>query len=253
MSKARVLVVGCNGRMGQIVCRMVKESSEFELLGGFDTTPSVHGDFTVYSNLLDILERPDVIIDFSAPSATRGILEWASLRQFPIPIVIATTGLSDEILADIRNNFCLHMPIFLSSNMSYWINVMVKCLQMLASHLPDGTDIEIWEEHHRKKKDTPSGTAKNLLFSALNDALGGNMKMVCLREGMRENNEIGVVSSRGGDVPGTHTVNFYGEHEKISITHEAHSPEIFAEGALKAAAFLLEQDNGLYDMDDLMK
>lgn len=251
MEKKKVLVVGCNGRMGQLVCKTVKASSEFELFGGYDVTPSVNGDFPVYSNLLNMHGLPDVVIDFSVPAATKEVLDWSNLLEVPVPIVIATTGLPNELLAEIKNSFCKNMPIFLSSNMSYWINVMLKSLQLLAAKLPSGSDIEILEEHHRRKKDVPSGTAKNLIFPALNDALGGGMNMVLCRQGKREDNEIGVVSLRGGDVPGTHTVTFYGEHEKLSITHEAHSPEIFADGALKAASFLLEQENGLYDMNDM--
>lgn len=248
--KKKVLVVGCNGRMGQLVCKLVKESEEFELLGGTDVVDKSTDDFPVWVRLADIPERPDIIIDFSSPDATERVLSWAAPQA--IPMVIATTGLSIKTLKAIEDDYASAMSIFLSSNMSYQINLMTKVLQILACKLPAGCEIEILEEHHSGKKDAPSGTAKNVLFPALNDALGGNMKMVTNREGKRQPNEIGIVALRGGDVSGTHTVNFYSGHEKLSITHEAHSPEIFAEGALKAASFLMEQEYGLYDMNDLL-
>ena len=250
MEKKKVLVVGCSGRMGKIVCQTVIKSEEFELMYGFDVVDKLMGLCAVTPRLGNIAERPDVIIDFSSPEATEHALRWAAVQG--IPMVIATTGLSDTLLHAIRDDFSANMPIFLSSNMSYQINLMTKVLQILARKIP-GCEIEILEEHHSGKKDSPSGTAKDVLFPALNEALGYKMEMNTHREGKRKDNEIGIVALRGGDVSGTHTVNFYSGHEKLSVTHEAHSPEIFAEGALKAASFLLKQEeNGFYTMDDLL-
>lgn len=250
MEKKKVLVSGCNGHMGQIVCRLINESSNFEVLYGFDTAAREFSPFPVFeyaSGLEGMDIKPDVIIDFSAPKATLEILGYADL--YDIPIVIATTGFSESQINVIKN-CSASIPIFMSANMSFEIALLKNVLKEIAPVLL-GVDIEITEIHHNRKKDAPSGTAK-LLADSINESFGNSKKTVYGRTGKRENDEIGISSIRGGNIVGTHTVSFLGQYETLEITHTAHSRELFAEGALKAAEFLIGAKIGLYDMDDLI-
>lgn len=248
-SKVKVLVGGCNGRMGQILCRLIDESENFQVQYAYDKTAWEWPNYCVCTNLDDIDDDlPDIIIDFSAPEATMELLTFACNNN--IPIVIATTGLS-VLQTDRIHMASTNIPIFQSANMSLGINLMKRTVKKLAPAL-EAADIEIVETHHNRKKDAPSGTAK-LLASAINESLGDTKKIVYGRTGKREANEIGISSIRGGNIPGTHTVYFFLENETIEITHTDHSPDVFAEGALKAAEFLLNKnERGLYGMDDML-
>lgn len=250
-SKVKVLVGGCNGRMGQILCRMIDESENFELKYGFDKSMDWKiPNRCICTKLKDIHEAdlPDIIIDFSAPDSTMQLLNFAKL--FNIPIVIATTRLTENDNALIREA-SKSISIFQSANMSLGINLMKRTVKKLAPAL-EGADIEILEAHHNKKKDAPSGTAF-LLANSINDSLGNTRKIVYGRPGERQSDEIGISAIRGGNIPGTHTVYFFLENETIEITHTDHSPDVFAEGALKAADFLLSKnEHGLYGMDDML-
>lgn len=248
-SKVKVLVGGCNGRMGQILCRLIDESENFQVQYAYDKTAWEWPSYCVCTNLDDIDDDlPDIIIDFSSPQGTIELLEFA--KHFSIPIVIATTGLTENDNVLIREASEL-IPIFQSANMSLGINLMKRTVKKLAPAL-EAADIEIWEAHHNKKKDSPSGTAL-LLANSINDSLGNTRRIVYGRTGTREANEIGICSTRGGNIPGTHTVHFFLGNETIEITHTDHSPDVFAEGALKAAEFLLNKnERGLYGMDDML-
>ena len=246
----KILVNGCTGRMGQEVIKAIDSDEDLVLLGGFDRVNTGEYAFPIYTNINEIEEKPDVIVDFSVPVATFKILEYA--RKFHVPIVIATTGFDNEQLEKI-SDFSKDIPIFKSSNMSYDINLMVKLVADLAKKLK-GTDIEIIETHHNRKVDSPSGTAI-LLADSINEALGGSMKYEFDRHNKhekREKNEIGFSSIRGGNIVGEHIVQFYGENETFEIKHTSYSRTVFAEGALKAAKFIIKQENGLYNMDDLI-
>lgn len=248
-SKVKVLVGGCNGRMGQILCRLIDESENFQVQYAYDKTAWEWPNYCVCTNLDDIDDDlPDIIIDFSAPDSTMQLLNFAKL--FNIPIVIATTRLTENDNALIREA-SKSISIFQSANMSLGINLMKRTVKKLAPAL-EGADIEILEAHHNKKKDAPSGTAF-LLANSINDSLGNTKKIVYGRDSKRNANEIGISSIRGGNIPGTHTVYFFLENETIEITHTDHSPDVFAEGALKAAEFLLNKnERGLYGMDDML-
>jgi len=247
----KILVSGCTGRMGQEVINAIDSDEELVLSSGFTRQYTGNLTFPVYTDINKIEERPDVIVDFSTPTATLNILEYAKKEH--VPIVIATTGFEKEQL-DIISNYSKEIPIFKSSNMSYDINLMVKLVADLATKLK-GTDIEIIETHHNRKIDSPSGTAI-LLADSINNALGGTMKYEFDRHSKHEKrnkNEIGFSSIRGGNIVGEHTVQFYGENETFEIKHTSYSRTVFAEGALKAAKFIVKQENGLYDMNDLIK
>lgn len=246
----KVLVNGCNGKMGQEVIQQINNDNEFEVACGFDKEKIKEYNFNVYTDIKDIKEKIDVIIDFSVPKATMNILEFAKKNK--IPIVIATTGLSKEELDTIKDN-SKEIPIFQSVNMSFDISLMKKIVSEVARAIPD-TDIEIIETHHNRKIDSPSGTAL-LLAKSINDALGNTKKYDLNRFNKREKrskDDIGFSSIRGGNIVGEHTVSFFGEFETFEITHRAYSRGIFAKGALKGAKYIITQKNGLFTMDDIV-
>lgn len=246
----KVLINGCNGRMGQVLAKEIDRFSNLLLVGGFDITDNGSNTFPVYTNLNDIKEKPHVIVDFSVPVATLNILKYAVNSK--IPMVIATTGFTDDQLETI-NEASKTIPIFKSSNMSYDINLMKKVVAEVAKALK-GTDIEIIETHHNKKIDAPSGTAITLADS-INSALGNNMEYIFNRHDIHEKrkpNEIGFSSIRGGNIVGEHSVQFYGAHETFEIKHTSYSRDVFAEGALKACEFIVNKTPHLYGMDDMV-
>ena len=254
----KILINGCNGKMGSLVCDLIKESDNMEVIAGFDTAMREFSEFTVYENIDNLVdafsdgecEHPDVIIDFSSPECSMSVLE-SFASYYYIPMVIATTGFSDEQINKI-NELSSGIPIFMSSNMAYEVNVIKHALQVIAPLLSD-CDIEILEIHHNRKKDAPSGTAK-MLAAAINSSLENSKDIIYGREGKREPKEIGISALRGGDVVGTHEVHFFSKFGEIELIHRENSRAAFAEGAIKAAKFLVDECAacGLFNMDNLM-
>lgn len=245
----KVLINGCNGKMGQEVAKEIKATQDVEVLCGVDRIDTGDNNFPVFTNVNDINLIPDVIIDFSIPEATFNILEFA--KEHKIPTVIATTGLSEEQIAKLEE-YSKGFPIFRSSNMSYEINLMAKLVAELAQKLSD-SDIEIVETHHNRKIDSPSGTAL-ILADSINKALDNKMNYEYDRHSKREKrskNEIGIHSIRGGNEVGKHSVIFFGNNESLEITHNVNSRAVFASGAVKAAEFIAHKENGLYNMNDM--
>ena len=246
----KVLINGCNGKMGQEVIKAIHDNEKFTVLNGVDKEENPDYIFPVYTNINDIKEKPDVIVDFSIPVATMQILEYAKSNK--VPIVIATTGLSEEQKQKIKK-YSKAIPIFQSANMSYDINLMKRIVAEVAKNLI-GTDIEIIETHHNRKVDAPSGTAL-LLADSINEALGNSMEYNFNRFQNREKrkkNEIGFSSIRGGNIVGEHTVCFFGENDCLEITHKAYSRGLFAEGALKGAEYIIGKENGYYTMNEII-
>lgn len=246
----KLLINGIHGRMGTEVLKEASSLSDFEVIGGVDRSAN-STTIPVYDNPKLISEKPDVIVDFSVPEGTIKILEYA--KENSIPLVIATTGFSNDYLTKIEE-YAKYIPIFKSSNMSYEINIMSEIVSELAKKLKD-SDIEIIETHHRNKVDSPSGTAL-MIADSINNALNNEMEYVYDRHLVRQkrtNKEIGIQSIRGGTEAGKHTVLFLGENESLEITHNVTSRNIFAKGALKAAKYIVNKDNGLYTMKDLIK
>ena len=246
----KVLLNGASGKMGGEVLKAIEQQPEFEVFCGFDCIESTDKGFPVYSDINKIKEEVDVIIDFSVPVATFKILEYAEKTN--TPIVIATTGFTQEEINKIEE-ISKKIPVFRSSNMAFDINLMASLVQEIAKVLTN-TDIEIVETHHNRKVDSPSGTAI-LLANAINDVLENkktyNFERMQKRE-PRSKNEIGFSSIRGGNIVGEHSVKFFGENETLELKHTAYSRQVFAEGALKAAKFLVNQKPGLYDMKNLV-
>lgn len=194
-------------------------------------------------------EKGDVIVDFSHYSRLDTLLDYAVDRG--LPLVIATTGYSDEILKKIENS-SKKIPILLSSNMSLGINLLQDILEKITPILYPNYDIELIEKHHNKKIDSPSGTAKTLL-EVIKKNIDEVIEEKYGRVGMekREKNEIGVHSLRGGTIVGEHSVLFCGNDEIIELKHTALSKKIFAEGALQGAKFIIGKEPGLYSMKDI--
>lgn len=247
----KVLINGCNGKMGQELAKAIEKNDNFKTICGIDRIDTGDNKFSVYTDITKIAEEPDVIIDFSVPVSTFNVLQYAVEKH--IPIVICTTGFSKEELEKIEE-LSKQVPIFRSSNMSYEINLMSKLVAQITRYLKD-SDIEIVETHHNRKVDAPSGTAL-LLADSINNELNNEMHYEYDRHVKREKRdkkEIGIHSIRGGNIVGTHTVTFFSENETFEVTHTATSRGVFAEGALKAAEYLVLQNNGLYSMDDLIR
>lgn len=250
--KRKVLVSGCNGAMGQILCRLINESPDMEVIAGVDVNTSQTTYYTVVPEISLVQQREvnktAVIIDFSSPEATSSLIHFAITEGKPL--VIATTGISEENVAKIKKA-AREIPIFYSANMAYDVCVFKRILEV-AVPLLKGADIEIAEEHHRRKKDSPSGTAI-MLAETINKILNNEMEIVYGRAEKRQPKEVGISSVRGGNVCGTHTVHFFGENDIFEIKHIALSRDVFAEGAIRAARFLIEEgrEPGLYTMDDL--
>jgi len=246
----KVLINGCNGKMGQEVVKEIKLDEDVEVVCGVDRVDSGDNGFPVFTNINDINIIPDVIIDFSVPSATFNILEFA--KKHSIPTVVATTGFTDKEIEKLQK-YGESFPVFRSANMSYEINLMSKIACEIATKLKDA-DIEIVETHHRRKIDSPSGTAL-LLANDINKALDNEKEFVYERHSKRqprEKKEIGIHSIRGGTEVGKHTIMFFGDNESFEISHNCTSRSVFAKGAIKAGKFILHKDNGFYSMNDMI-
>ena len=234
----KILINGINGKMGQEVANVLDNDKDIVLVGGVDKESTGIYTYPVYTNVSQIEEKPDV------PVATLNILSYA--KENNIPVVIATTGFTNEQLNTI-NEYSKHIPIFKSANMSYDINLMAKIVASLSKSLPN-TDIEIIETHHNRKIDSPSGTAL-FLADSINEANNNKMTYEFDRHNKHEN---GFSSIRGGNIVGEHTVQFFGEHETLEVTHRCYSRTVFANGAVMAAKYIINKDNGMYNMNHLI-
>jgi len=234
----RVALIG-NGRMGKMIDTLCAKSNEFEAAGFVG--PGACGS---PDEIMDV----DVMIDFSYPGNLTMVLESALRRN--LPLVIGTTGLTKEQGEEIKAASA-QIPIVWANNFSTGVTVLCRLARMAAEALGEEFDIEIVETHHKMKEDAPSGTAKALLAAV---DPGGEYDRVYGREGRpgKRGKEIGVHAVRGGTVAGEHSVKFFGQMEEIELRHRADSREIFARGALRAAAFVKDAKPGLYTMEDVL-
>lgn len=248
----KVIINGCNGKMGQVLSNEIKKESDIKIVAGIDKDTQKHSNtFPVFNNINNCLEKADVIIDFSNPACINNLLDYSIENKNAL--VIATTGFSTKSLEKIKDA-SMKIPIFYSSNMSLGINILISLAKQAASILKDSFDIEIIEKHHRMKIDSPSGTAY-MIANKIDEELGNSTKFVFGRHtsnNKREKNEIGIHAIRGGTIVGEHTVIFAGPDEIIELKHTASSKVIFAKGAIKAAKYIVTKDKGLYSMDDLI-
>ncbi len=247
-----VIISGALGHMGRVVAEICAADPDVQVVAGLDIKDSDELGFPVYDTISKCTEPADAIIDFSTAKAVSALVGYGVERN--IPMVICTTGLSEEQTAMI-GEASKQVAILRSGNMSLGINLLLKLLKQATETLhPAGFDTEIYEMHHKRKLDAPSGTAL-MLADAVNDAAGGNLDYVYDRSERHEQRpagEIGISSLRGGTVVGVHDVIFAGQDEVIEIKHTAYSRAIFAKGAVQAAKFLAGKGPGLYDMSDVI-
>ncbi|MDD2456891.1 MAG: 4-hydroxy-tetrahydrodipicolinate reductase [Eubacteriales bacterium] len=247
----RVFLSGCNGRMGQVIAGLAKESQDLLIVAGSDLNQSVAQDFPVFARAQDCDVEFDVIIDFSNPAALPNLFEL--VRRTHKPAVICTTGL-EQAQKNELDVLAQSSAIFVSANMSLGVNILISLAQKAAAVLYPEFDIEIIEAHHRQKVDAPSGTAL-MIADAINETLDQQLEYTYDRSQVRQkrgDRELGLSSIRGGTIVGEHTVLFAGGEETISIHHSAQSRNVFARGALAAARFLAGKPAGRYEMKDLI-
>jgi 4-hydroxy-tetrahydrodipicolinate reductase len=236
--------------MGTVVTDLVKAQPNMEIVAGIDVHQSDR-PYPIYESLSACTTEADVIIDFSSPQSVRTMLPAAVERK--LPLVIATTGLSEDDLA-IVNKSAQQIPIFRSGNMSLGINLLQQLLKRAAQVLGTSFDVEIIEKHHNQKKDAPSGTAL-MLADAIGEAREEELSYVYGRSGVdaqRKQGELGIHAIRGGTIVGQHEVIFAGPDEMITIGHQAFSRQVFATGAIAAARYLVTQQPGMYNMQDML-
>lgn len=248
----KVLMYGCNGYMGHVICDLIRNMENVEVAAGVDVTAAARYEFPTFTSLNDVNVEVDAIIDFSAAAAVDGVLDYAVEKQ--IPLVECTTGLSEEQLARLKEA-STKVAVLRSANMSLGVNTLLKMVKTAAKVLGEaGFDIDIVEKHHRRKLDAPSGTALALADS-INEASDGKYKYVfdrSERRMQRPADEIGISAVRGGTIVGEHEIIFAGTDEVIEFKHTAYSRAVFGKGAIEAAIYLADKPAGLYDMSDVI-
>lgn len=249
----KVIMHGCNGKMGQVISRLIAEDAEVELVAGVDARDDGHNPYPVFQNIAACTAEADCVIDFSTAAAVDGLLDYCVEKK--LPCVLCTTGLSPEQLEKVKLA-SKNVAVLKSANMSLGINLMLKLLKKAADVLaPAGFDIEIVEKHHNLKLDAPSGTALALADS-INEELGNTYEYVYDRSGRRERRprkEIGISAVRGGTIVGDHDVIFAGSDEVVTFSHTAYSKGVFGKGAVQAAKFLAGKPAGMYDMSNVIE
>jgi 4-hydroxy-tetrahydrodipicolinate reductase len=263
----RLIVTGVGGRMGSMIVRQAREAGML-VVGGTERAGSVgmgqdvgalSGGKPMGVTVVEALDRAithgraEVVVDFTSPEAS--VVHAALCAKAKVPIVIGSTGFDAEKKVNL-NALARIIPIVLSPNMSVGVNLMIEMAALLAKRLGEGFDIEVLETHHRMKKDAPSGTAVRLA-EEIARATGRTEQDFKLERvgqvGARPAKEIGVQTLRGGDVVGEHTVFFFGDGERLELSHRATSREQFARGAVRAARWVVGQPPGLYGMADVLK
>ena len=234
----KIIMHGCNGKMGQVITGIVAADKDAEIVAGIDIVDNRQNPYPVFTNIDDCNVEADVIIDFASAKAIDKLLDYVETRK--IPVVLCTTGLSEEQLARVEE-VSKKVAVLKSANMSLGINTLFKVLKSVSPLLAEaGFDIEIVEKHHHFKVDAPSGTAL-ALGDAINESLPEKYEYKFDRSQdriPRPKNEIGFSSVRGGTIVGEHDVIFAGEDEVITFSHTAYSKSVFAKGAVEAAKFL---------------
>lgn len=248
-----ILMNGCNGKMGQVITKINEEYSNVLITAGVTRNPSrFQNPYPAYKCIKEVKDKVDVVLDFSNPEMLPEAVEYCLTHQ--TALVVGTTGLSDkdgEMLRQASDT----IPVFVSANMTFGISVLVDLVLKAASTLGEGYDIEILEKHHNEKKDAPSGTAI-MIANELKNHINNSAEYIYDRTKLHEKRragEIGILSLRGGNMPGEHTVYFAGKDEIIEIKHTATSREVMARGAIKAVLFTASKTKGLYNMKNMLE
>lgn len=247
-----IVLSGANGRMGRMLYSCISEREDCRVTGGIDIFTESYADFPIVSKPSELTQKPDVIIDYSNPALLDSLLEYCLMTG--TPVVLATTGYSEEQMAKIKSA-AEQIPVFFSWNMSMGINLLVELSRKAAAFLGEQFDIEIIEKHHNQKIDAPSGTAL-MIANGINEVFDGGKQYVFDRHSQRkkrEKKEIGIHAVRGGTIVGEHEVIFAGKDEVITLSHSAASRTVFAVGSINAAVFIKNKAAGIYDMSDVLK
>lgn len=244
-----VLIGGANGKMGKKVFEAIQVNPDLKAVCGIDLVENNNNGFPVYTSFGDVKEKVDVVIDFSSPKNLPAILEFCLKNN--TPAVLCATGYSDEDVKAVKDA-SEKIALFRSGNMSIGVNALIDLVKR-ASLALDGFDIEIIEKHHNQKVDAPSGTAL-MLADGVKEVLPqkyytyGRQGIV----GKREKDEIGIHAVRAGGIVGEHQVIFASGFETITLTHQATDRSVFADGAIKAAKYIVTKKNGLFNMSDVI-
>ena len=247
-----IIICGCAGRMGVTLSRLAAADNEITVVAGIDASGGTSAEYPTFRSIAEFTGEADVIVDFSSSDALDELLAFATTNH--MPLVLCSTGHSAPQLDKLRAASC-ELPVFRSGNMSLGVNLLAELVKRTAMFLGHGFDIEIIERHHRTKVDSPSGTALMLADAA---ALAFDEKPDYVfdrsaRREVRPVNEIGISAVRGGTIVGEHSVIFAGNDEIIELRHVAHSREVFAVGALRAAKYMAGvKTAGMYDMSDVL-
>ena len=248
----KIIMLGCNGRMGQMITDMVKQDDECTIVAGIDIVDNRDNGYPVYTKLADCDVEADAIIDFTSATDFESRMDYAVDKQ--IPIIECSTGLSEEQM-DYLKKASEKVAVLKSANMSLGINLLMKLLKEAAVKLAgDGFDVEIVEKHHNQKLDAPSGTALALADS-INESMDDRYEYIYDRSQVRQKRdkkELGISAVRGGTIVGEHEVIFAGTDEVITFKHTAYSRAVFAKGSITAAKYLKGKAAGLYDMSDVL-
>lgn len=265
-NELRIAILGASGRMGGALLRAIDEVPDAQLVGATVSAKSrwlgqdasapaggAHRNVRLDSNPSAAVENAAVAIDFALPEATRANL--AACLTARCALVLGTTGYGPDVRAEIESA-AQHIPVVVAANMSLGVNLLIGLTELAARALDSSYDVEIFEAHHRNKKDAPSGTALALGEAAARGR-GVELDKVALFErhgatGVRTSGSIGFSVFRGGDVVGDHTVSFAGIGERIELTHRASDRMTFARGALRAAQWIVGRSAGLYSMQDVL-
>lgn len=249
----KILMHGCNGKMGRMITEIVKNEEDAVIAAGVDKFTGIPNDYPVFEKITQCDVDVDVVIDFSNAGAVDELLDYCVKKS--LPVVLCTTGLSDEQLKKV-DECSEKIAVLKSANMSMGINLLLKLLKDAAKVLaPAGYDIELVEKHHNQKLDAPSGTALALADS-INEAMGNEYEYVYDRSQVRKKRdakEIGISAVRAGTIVGEHEVIFAGTDEVIEFKHTAYSRSVFAKGAVEAGKFLAGRPAGMYDMGDVIQ
>ena len=247
----RVIMNGCNGKMGQVITGIAAGDEQVEIVAGIDVYDGIQNPYPVFADIKDCTVEADVIIDFSTAKAVDGLLDYVEEKR--IPVVLCTTGLS-EVQLNRVSEVAGKAAVLKSANMSLGINTIMKLLQQAVQVFgPAGYDVEIVEKHHNQKLDAPSGTAIALADS-MNEVMDHQYEYIydrSQRRQKRDAKELGISAVRGGTIVGEHEVIFAGTDEVIEIKHTAYSKAVFAKGAVEAAKYLAGKPAGLYNMCDV--
>ncbi len=247
-----IILSGCNGKMGQVLSRLIDEDNDTCVICGCDINTQCNNTYPVYDDLNKFEGKADVVIDFSHPNNFDNIVTYCTNTK--TPLVMATTGLSAEQTEKL-DELSKEFAIFRSANMSIGINLLINLVKQAAVLLEDKFDIEIIEKHHNQKIDAPSGTAL-MIADEISESLCTKPEYVYDRHAQRkkrDKKEIGLHAVRGGTIVGEHNVLFAGNNEMIEIKHTATSKEVFAEGSIRAAKFIAGRRPGMYDMKNLIE